>query len=431
VPYAPSSGTWTAAQPLSPAPPATFAPTPGPSYGAAPAYPSAAPTYPGAAPAYPSYPPSGPAATWGNAAPAAAPGYAAPATPGWGAPPAGTTWGAPAGGSPYAMPGSMPLSPAPNAMLEGGIQPPGPQWDPYAAPGTGQPTLLPQDPYLSSGGLGGMGGVEQGSFIGKMQRLLRLLRLDYVWMPGGGSEEMGVNDIDTSATFAIPFLYNSQSPLLITPGFGITLFNGPTGPPGSTAALVPPHEFDAYLDTAWYPQLTQWFGGELNFRIGVYSDFKKVTDESLRFQGKGLAVLGFSPSMKVKAGVWYLDRNRIKLLPAGGLVWTPNPEIKFDITFPDPKLAKRLTNYGNTEWWLYGRGEYGGDAWTVDTGAPMGVLEFDYNDIRTAVGLEFFRPAGLHGLFEVGLAWEREIYFRGGARVPLNACVFLRGGLTY
>ena len=57
-----------------------------------------------------------------------------------------------------------------------------------------------------------------------------------------------------------------------------------------------------------------YFGGELEGRIGVYSDFDSVTSDSLRFTGKGLAVIKLSPHMTLKAGVWYI--NRVNIPPA-------------------------------------------------------------------------------------------------------------------
>ena len=348
-----------------------------------------------------------PAAPYASPSPAAPYGYPNPA--------AHSGFGTPA---PY---GTGPSTP-PNALLDGTVYGPPPQWDPWAPPSTAPPSLLPYDPYYSPAATApGL------SFMGSAQRFLRMLELDYVWMPGKGAKEMGVNDIDASATFNIPFLYNSQTPLMITPGFGTTLFSGPSSP---AATEVPPHVFDAYLESGWNPQLTQWFGGELSFRVGVHSDFEKVVSDSIRYQAKGLAVLNFSPSIKVKAGVWYLDRVHLKLLPAGGIVWIPNNDVVLQLTFPDPKISRRLSTVGTTEWWIYGRGEYGGDVWTTNTPA-RGVQLFDYNDIRAGLGLEFFRPAGLHGAFEVGVAFDREVYFRNDPRLHLDPCVYLRGLLTY
>jgi hypothetical protein len=138
----------------------------------------------------------------------------------------------------------------------------------------------------------------------------------------------------------------------------------------------------------------------------------------------------------------YLDRNYIKLLPSGGIVWTPNPDWYFNILFPNPKVAKRLTNTGGTEWWLYCSGDYGGGAWHITRGNPDVVPpspvagqydDFDYNDIRVAVGLEFKTYRNFKGMFEVGGAFSRQLYYTSESPAnyyPTNT-VFLRGGLAY
>lgn len=308
-------------------------------------------------------------------------------------------------------------------------------WDPYATPGgTAQaPSLLPQDPYLQSPQLSGL------QPVATMRKFLQTAKLDYVFIPGQTPNKFGTNDVDLSASFAIPFLYNQQNPLLVTPGFTFHFLSGPETTPTQPADL-PAQLYDAYLDAAWRPQITPWFGGELGFRIGVYSDFRgKTTLEALRYTGSGLAVLTFSPSMQLKAGVVYLDRLRVKLLPAGGIVWTPNSDLRFEILFPNPRIARRVSVMGTTEWWLYGRGEYGGGSWEVirDTGASAGTTDrVDYNDIRIGGGFEFDKRGGVSGLIEVGAAFSREIMFRETppARPELFAptpSLYLRAGLAY
>jgi hypothetical protein len=344
--------------------------------------------------------------------------------------------------SPGLAPSPAEAGPAPMATLEGTIQPPPADWDPYATPETGPPALLPEDPYLQVGPPAAVGGT-----FTTMRRLLDEVRLDYLWMPGTAADEFGIHDLELSARFAIPFLYNTETPLLVTPGFAFHWWNGPAGgwflgPPWPLwyhEVGMPARAYDAYLDAAWNPQVTPWLGGELSFRVGVYSDFKKVTEDSIRFPSKGLAVLTFSPSFKIKAGVVYLDRYRVKILPAGGIIWTPNADVRFEILFPDPKIATRLTTWGNTEWWAYARGEYGGGAWTVNRWAANVAGSFayhdlvGYNDLRFSVGLEFIRLGGLTGLFEVGVAFDREL--RYGNHLPAvfypNSTMFLRTGLAY
>ena len=331
------------------------------------------------------------------------------------------------------LPGSSAAVPAPAATLDGTIrpvpldcQPPPPYWDPYGTPGANSAPLYPSDPSFQFGAPGPSGGPP--ITFATATKFLQEVRLDYVWMPGTAAREFGINDIELSSTFAFPAFYNPDTPLLITPGFAVHLWNGPSG--AVLGADLPPRVYDAYLDAAWNPQITTWLGGELSFRIGVYSDFRKADFDSLRYTGKGLLRLAGTPSFTVKAGVWYLHRVRIKMLPAGGIVWTPNPNVRFDILFPDPKLAWLMTTYGSVEWWGYLRGEYGGGSWSIE--GPPGVVEkIDYNDIRVAVGVDFNAQNVCNGLFEVGVAFQRELFHAIGGAFDLNTTVFVRGGFAF
>ena len=309
-------------------------------------------------------------------------------------------------------------------MLQGTIQPPG--WDPYAALGPQTQPLFPTDPFAQPGSLFGT--------TTPMTRFRQEIRLEHHWLAALGSKPFGTDDSEVSGTFAFPFFYNQQTPLLITPGFAVHLWDGPvsTGPDPHFSPDLPPRAYDAYLEAAWQPQPTPWLGADLAFRIGVFSDFSQVTTRSIRFPSHGLAVLSFSPSFQVKAGVFFLDRNHVKLLPAGGVVWTPNKDIRFDVLFPNPKLAKHLTTIGTAEWWVYARGEYGGGAWTVKR-IDGSLNSVDYNDIRVAAGVEFERSGGLHGTFEVGLAFDREIFYveTPDANIRPSPTVFLGGSIAF
>ena len=291
-----------------------------------------------------------------------------------------------------------------------------------------QPGLMPQGNYLQLG-LPGMS-------IAQMQRFLQEVRVDYHYFAAMGSQPLGINDLELSSTFALPFLYNRQTPLLITPGFAAHFWQGPESQP-PTPADMPPETFDAYLDAAWNPQVNQWFGGELDARVGVYSDFRGFDVQTVRLTGSGLAVVTFNEAFKTKFGIWYLDRVAYKLLPVGGVVWSPNPDVRFDILFPNPKFSQRLTTMGDTDWWWYVSGFYGGGAWTIKRGpdSPLsGSLDLvNYNDIRIAVGLEFKRPRGLTGLFEIGGAFDRQLDYTSLSPAtyrPSNT-MFLRGSLAY
>jgi hypothetical protein len=247
-----------------------------------------------------------------------------------------------------------------------------------------------------------------------------------------GTEGFGSNDSEIDATFAFPVFQNPQTPVLVTPGFAVHMWDGPFSAAGPISADLPPLAYDAYLGVAWNPQINPWLGAELGAQIGIFSDFSKVTEDSIRVPAHGIAVLSFSPSFQIKAGVIYLDRNEVKLLPAGGIVWTPNADTRFEILFPNPKLASRLTTIGTTDWWWYLRGEYGGGAWTVKR-VGGAVERMDYNDLRAALGLQFVQTAGVDGFFEVGFAFDREIVYVESPQdhYKPGTTLFLGGGVTW
>jgi hypothetical protein len=112
----------------------------------------------------------------------------------------------------------------------------------------------------------------------------------------------------------------------------------------------------------------------------------------------------------LKFGVMYIDRNDIKLLPAGGVLYTPTPQVRFDFFFPQPKLSAQLTTVGQFEVWWYVAAEYGGGAWTIER--TDGTSDrVDINDIRVSGGLEWTGPNGLTGFFEIGYVFKREVVY--------------------
>src|SRR5690606_10458011 len=129
-----------------------------------------------------------------------------------------------------------------------------------------------------------------------------------------------------------------------------------------------------------------------------------------RVSGRGLGTYRLTPTLQAKFGVEYINRNDLKLLPAGGLLWTPNPQVRFDIYFPRPKLAMYVTTLGTTEVWAYLGGEYGGGAWTIER-AEGGNDRVDINDLRIFLGTEWMTGRSLKGFFEGGYVFEREVVY--------------------
>jgi len=262
--------------------------------------------------------------------------------------------------------------------------------------------------------------------------LFQNLRLSHAWLHASdGNEEMRINDSFVTTTVAFPNFFWSGQPWFVSPGFGLHLWSGPAG------VAFPSKAYSAFLDVGWKSNPNRLFGLELSGRVGVYTDFEHIQRDSLRPMGVALMRYNLTPNVAVKAGVEYINRADIKLLPAGGILWTPNPQTRFDIYFPQPKLATYLTTLGNLDLWWYVGGEYGGGVWTLrpDDGSGDQWL-VDINDIRLVLGIELGPPAtgGIgqrRAFFEVGYVWDREIVAVGGGSLTLDDTVMLRGGLAF
>jgi hypothetical protein len=331
-------------------------------------------------------------------------------------------------GATYAAPGTVPYTPPPAYATPGPYAAPNPYYTPApTTPGYIYPNGTPT--YSGPGGPLG----NPLETINGWTRFFQEIRLQETYLNDQGNRRVAFNDIETSATFAIPPGW-STNPILLTPGFGLHLWDGPpSNGPGS--ADLPAQTYDAFLDTAWDPQVSTWFSAELGVRVGVYSDFHTFNTESIRIMGRGLGVVNYSPAIQFKLGVVYIDRIHIKLLPAGGIFYTPDPDTRWEFFFPRPKYTHRLTTTGTYQLWWYTTAEYGGGTWTIRR-ANGNTDQFDYDDIETSVGIEWV-PEGnataLRGYLEAGGAFDRELYYRHfpPSQLDLRNAFFVRGGISY
>jgi hypothetical protein len=333
-------------------------------------------------------------------------------------------------------PYTAPMSQAPMAAPQATFPPP-PAYSPYAAsPYAAPPAATPYGatPYSSTPSALYPEGIQitQPSFTTQMQQPLKFMqdiRLRWTWLSPMGDNPLGVNDVETNVTFAVPF-FKTTSPLMITPGFAMHFFQGPVTEDPYNAEL-PARTYDAYLDTAWYPQINSWLSAQLGVRVGAYTDFNTFNTNSIRIMGRGLGVMNLTPTLQFALGAVYLDRVQVKILPAGGLIWTPNPDARYEILFPNPRGSRRLTTLGNNELWWYITGEYGGGSWTGSL--STGNNQFDYNDIRVAGGIESFSMRGFYAFFEVGYVWDRKIVYRldNLQAYPASDTIQLRAGVAW
>lgn len=349
-------------------------------------------------------------------------------------------------------------TPPPSGTLAPSIPPPPqtPGFDPYADP------TLPTSPYQHPAGtvpplvtdpaMAGQKPLFTQSTFGQWPRFLQQIRFRQSYLNRGGLTGLGWMTTDLSGSFLIPLSFMPENaPLLVTPGFALDLLSGPgglySGVPQTPTAQMPAKLYSGYLDFGWSPQLTHKLSADLGFRGGVYSDFHTLTSKSLRWMGRAYGVWQKNDTHQWRAGLVYIDRLSIKLLPAGGLIWTPggsDGRMKADILFPNPKFSYRLNSFRNTDIWWYLAGEYGGGTWSQKflpdnppwPGYPAGLAgtsgRVEYNDLRLISGLEWTGSIGLKGFVESAYVWNRQLRYDPNYTLYNPPSTWMvRAGVTY
>jgi hypothetical protein len=339
------------------------------------------------------------------------------------------TFGPPAPFDPYSPNGpaatqfwSSPATPG----LPGSALPPTPGAAPYGSQWAQPVVPQPQGNYMFPNGFSD----PNGSFnVYESLKFIHDVRFRHTYLAGGSDgNDLGINDSEVSVSFTFPNFLTTGQPLFITPAFALHLWDGPK----DGIHNLPGSAYSAYLDFQYATDPNLQIGAELGFRVGVYTDFDTLTTDSIRYQGLGLGVVRLTPTLTAKLGVMYIDRNDIKLLPAGGLLWQPNPQLRVDLFFPQPRISQYISTVGTYEVWWYVTGEYGGGAWTVKPLPTDSANRIDINDIRASFGIEWSSPRGLNGFAEVGYVFKRDLlYVEMNSELSLSDTWMVRAGFSF
>jgi hypothetical protein len=299
---------------------------------------------------------------------------------------------------------------------------------PEAYPSSAPTTLFPGG-LLGPGIFAGSAGGSMGAF-----RLMQGPKLRHGWLRGGdGDKSLDMNETDVAVSFAFPNFCHTGQPIYITPAFGLTLLSGPHS---NTGADLPGQVYSGTLTADWQSDPVQIFSIDLGLTVGMFSDFDTNISDSFRVLGRGLAHFRLTPFTTLKGGVHVINRNRYTVLPAFGLLYTPTPMTRYDLFFPEPKLAHYFTTLGTQDIWAYIGGEYGGGSWTVQR--QSGVTEqVDINDIRITMGFEWGRSDLLRqgrrtGFAEIGYVFDRELVYKSRVgNMDPNDTFMIRAGIGY
>jgi len=225
-----------------------------------------------------------------------------------------------------------------------------------------------------------------------------------LWSPksGSGEKSLGFTQIELNSMFAFP-MFTRESPLLVTPGFSTWLLDQGKSKYGDSLDL-----YAATCNFHWIRPLFSQYALSLGTTPGYHSAFKySGGNDGFRVPAHIGAIWNYNPRTRWILGCTYLDRIDYNWMPFGGLIWEPDDlEMRFELLFPNPKIAKRIRWWGSgvgndTADWIYAAGEWGGDCWSLkDDAGRTGSIA--YRDYRIMLGYERKTTSCLNLAVEVG-----------------------------
>jgi hypothetical protein len=332
---------------------------------------------------------------------------------------------------PYTIPSGVRLA---SQLEQPELLPPLPQEDVYFPPGA-EPLVDPNQPhdFLLERPLSVVDMPREYNIDGTLKLspyksgFFQKLFFSAAWLGHGNDPaDLGITEIETGVTVALPAPIRDW-PLFITPGLNMYFLADPGG-----LHDLPPRLYTAYVDFTWAPQIIAHHRLLVTVAPSVYSDFEASTSDAFRLTGKGIWVWDTVPDkLQFVLGVLYLNRDNVRILPAGGLIWKPTPDFDFELIFPKPKLGARVNVGNGYEDWIFTTAEFGGNTWSI---VRVGGVEdkVTWIDYRVMFGYERRVDGGGGYRLEAGYVFGRELEYASGiGDFDPTPTFILRGGLTF
>ena len=235
-----------------------------------------------------------------------------------------------------------------------------------------------------------------------------------------------MSEVNTMLRVAVPLDGTTDNILAFQPGLRTYFLDGPS------VVDVPSTLYDAQLSMVWRKKYSDRWQSNVWLQPKIRSDFETSKD-SFFFSGGAYAKYTWTPNVfDLYLGAFFLDRDDVSVLPAVGFVWTPTPDIRYELLLPRPKIAKRLTRIGDCkETWAYLSGQLGGGSFAVQraSGAEDKVT---IRDLRLFVGWESVRPGGAGKFVEAGYVFNRGVeYARNDEEYEFGDSLMLRAGMRF
>ncbi len=239
-----------------------------------------------------------------------------------------------------------------------------------------------------------------------------------------GANDLGYSWASASITLVVP-LGSVDNLLVLTPAYRVDWIDGPAN------IDVPAQLFSQSLVIGWRRVINERLNIVAGIQPGFYND-DEADDDGFRLGGLALVNYQLIPDqLTFTLGVVYTGRNDVNIIPGVGLTWVPEPNTRFELNFPKPKIARRVSHIPFVlEDWVYLHGSFGGGEWAVRRTSGEDD-EFTLRDFRVGVGFERILNGGTGFHFDIGYVFARTLEFLDEVEVDLNESFLIEAGLRF
>ena len=232
-------------------------------------------------------------------------------------------------------------------------------------------------------------------------------RSSFGWIAGTGNQ-LGMLEWMGRDLAVVDFSAADRGSFRITGGHEFRWLNGPD------STDLPPYLFSLFVEVGAGIKV----GNDWSFDVVVCpswnTDFANKSYQLFRLPWQAVNTFRLDDEWKLVAGLTDLDREDIQLLPVAGVIYRPlDGSADYNLVFPRPKAAWRLSQADEGRHWGFVSGELGGNSFTIlRTGAVQDIATL--RDYRVFVGYES-RGKNRHvSRLEFGWIFGRAVEYASG-----------------
>lgn len=248
--------------------------------------------------------------------------------------------------------------------------------------------------------------------------------LSATWVPRGPADGFGMVDVPLAVTLA-PVWFDDLPALTVTPGFGFHFWQPPD------VLELPSTVYDSAIDVTWRTPLTERLGLGVGITPGVYGDYRSWNPRAFQLTGWGIVDVRVTDAFSLLAGAAVVRQLDLRVLPVGGLIWSPRADTRLELLVPRSRVARKIADLaGGGAAWAYAACQFAGGTWAV-TMPDDSTAVVTSSDLRAVLGLEVFRSRTMAGVSEVGYVFSRTISANGTPEYNPSDAVMLSLGATF